>query len=341
MIFLKKGSISIISIYLEETITLALMKSFHKNSNSSSRRSFIRQSSIATAGLLIGPGHVRSMFHAIPRKPNSKFFGVQVGVITYSYRSIPHDIDQLLQFIVDSGISAVELMGESVEKYAGKPSDQDRVAEWRAQVSMNPFKEVKKKFRKAGVGIYAFKPSALGEKNTDAEIEYALRAGKALGAKSVTVELPENHDQSLRLGRLAEKHDMYIGYHNHTQATDTWWDVALGQSPNNTMNLDVGHYIAAGGNNTRETLLALIEARHDRITSMHFKDRQTKANGASNLPWGEGNTPLKEILNLLKEKKYDIPVSIELEYKIPEGSDAVREVQKCLAYAKKALGIGN
>ena len=312
------------------------MKASKSNPPYPSRRSFIRKGSIATAGLAFTPLALQGLEMA--KKPNSKFHGVQVGVITYSYRSMPHDIDQLLKYIVDSGISAVELMGEAVEDFAGIPTDKDRVAEWRANASMDPFKAVKKKFRKAGVSIYAFKPSALGEKNTDAEIEYALRAGKTLGARSVTVELPKNPEQSLRLGKLAEKHNMYIGYHNHTQATDTWWDVALDQSPNNSMNLDVGHYIAAGGNNTQETLLALIEARHDTITSMHFKDRQSKANGAANLPWGEGDTPLVEILQLLKEKKYDIPASIELEYPVPEGSNAVQEVKKCREYAKKALG---
>jgi sugar phosphate isomerase/epimerase len=56
------------------------------------------------------------------------------------------------------------------------------------------------------------------------------------------------------------------------------------------------------------------------------------------MPWGEGDTPIPAILNLLKAKKYDIPVSIELEYDIPEGSDAVKEVQKCLDFAKRALG---
>lgn len=303
-----------------------------------SRRSFIRQGSIAGAGLMFTTPSLWNAGMEMAKKPNSKYKGVQVGLITYSFRSMPHDIDQLLKYIVESGISAVELMGEAVEEFAGRPADNDRLAEWRANVPMDPFKAVKKKFRKAGVSIYAFKPSALGEKNTDAEIEYALRAGKALGAQSVTVELPKNPEQSLRLGKLAEKHNMYIGYHNHTQATDTWWDVALDQSPNNTMNLDVGHYIAAGGNNTKETLLALIEARHDRITSMHFKDRQTKANGAANLPWGQGDTPLVEILHLLRDKKYDIPVSIELEYPVPEGSNAVLEVIKCREYAKKALG---
>ncbi|WP_300600097.1 sugar phosphate isomerase/epimerase [Niabella sp.] len=195
---------------------------------------------------------------------------------------------------------------------------------------------VKKLFNAAGVTIYAYKPNALGAQNTDAEIEYALRAAKALGATSVTVELPNNPQQTERLGKLAAKHKVYIGYHAHTQATDTLWDTALEQSPYNSMNLDCGHYIAAQGHST-ESLLALIKKRHDRITSMHLKDRQSAAHGGANLPWGEGDTPIKEILTLVKNNKYKIPITIELEYKVPEGSDAVQEVKKCLAFARKEL----
>lgn len=310
----------------------------NNNAYNASRRSFLLKGSLASAGLLIGGSAAWSKSFLFGKVPDSKFFGVQIGVITYSYRSMPHNVEQLLQYIVDSGISAVELMGDAVEAYAGKPADKNQAAEWRATVSMDKFKAVRKMFKKAGVSIYAFKPNALGTNNTDAEIEYALKAAKALGANSVTVELPKDPAHSQRLGTLAAKHKVYIGYHAHTQATDTAWDEALSQSPYNSMNLDCGHYIAAGGNNTKETLLALIQAKHDRITSMHIKDRKTKENGAANLPWGEGDTPLKEILTLLKEKKYNIPTSIELEYDIPAGSDAVKETKKCLAYAKKALG---
>jgi sugar phosphate isomerase/epimerase len=310
----------------------------YKNAGNVSRRSFLLKGSIATMGLLLARPEAWANSLDFAKKPNSKFFGVQIGVITYSYRSMPHDVEQLLKYILESGISAIELMGDSVEEYAGKPSDKAQVAEWRSTVSMDKFEEVRKMYQKAGVSIYAFKPDALGAKNTDAEIEYALRAGKALGANSVTVELPKDPAQSKRLGLLAAKHKMYIGYHAHTQATDTAWDAALNQSPYNSMNLDCGHYIAGGGNNTKESLLALIQAKHNRITSLHIKDRKTKEHGAANLPWREGDTPIKEILNLLKEKKYKIPASIELEYKIPEGSDAVKETKKCLEYAKHALG---
>jgi sugar phosphate isomerase/epimerase len=329
-----------------------------------SRRQFLLKGSIASAGLLLaGPG-VFSRSSLFSRGPGSKFFGVQIGVITYSFRSMPGTTEQILQYITDSGISAIELMGDAVEDYAGKPANPvkmppyvpgqptkftdeqkaqlaaygKQVAEWRATVDMKKFTEIKQLYNKAGVDIYAFKPNALGANNTDAEIEYALKAAKALGAKSVTVELPTDPAQSKRLGDLGEKHKVYIGYHAHTQATDTAWDTALSQSPYNSMNLDCGHYIAAGGNNTKETLLALIEAKHDRITTMHIKDRRTKANGGNNMPWGQGDTPLKEILNLLKAKKYDIPATIELEYDIPAGSDAVKETKNCLLFAKTALG---
>ena len=335
--------------------------------NEISRRGFMSIIPITTIGLMLCKDSLFAKNSSVLAfsKPNSKFGGVQIGAITYSFRSMPHDIDQLLKFCVDSNISAIEMMGDPAETFAGKPvspikmpvippkggqpqrqplTDEQKaqmveyskkVAEWRATASMDKFKEIRKKFNDAGVSIYAFKPNALGLNNSDVEVEYAMKAAKALGANSVTIEIPTDPAQSKRLGDLGEKHKIYVGYHAHLQATDTLWDVALEQSPYNSMNLDCGHYIAVGGKNTKESLFALIEAKHDRITSMHIKDRT--ADGKQNLAWGQGNTPIKEILLLMKNKKYKFPISIELEYDIPEGSDAVKEVTKCVEYAKNIL----
>lgn len=297
---------------------------------------------------------------SVSSKPNSKFDGIQIGVITYSYRSMPHDVDKLIDFCLASGISAVELMGDAVEEYAGKPTADfswrsgprqpmtdlqkaqvatynKQVADWRATVSMDKFVEVRKKFDAAGIKIYAFKPNAFGPNNTDEEVSYGMRVAKVLGAKSVTLELPNDPMQSKRLGSLGEKHKMLVGYHNHTQATDVLWDVALSQSPNNSINFDAGHYLAAGGKNTIPALLAFIEKNHKRISSMHLKDRTTPEHGAGNLPWGTGDTPMKEIFQLMKDKKMKFPVSVELEYAVPEGSDAIKEVVKCVTHAKKLI----
>lgn len=306
-------------------------------SNGISRSEFLKRSTLASLAVITASHTLRAGSLFLPSPPNSKFNGVQVGVTTYSYRSMEDEIHQILKYIVESGINAVELKGHAVEKFAGLPEDQSKVAAWRASVGMEKFKEVRRMFDKAGVRIYAFKPDALATNNTDEEIAYALRATKILGAPTTTTELPKEPAQTLRLGKLAEKHGVQIGYHAHLQATDTVWDTALAQSPNNTMNLDCGHYMASGGANTAQTLLALIQNKHDRITSLHIKDRKTKAHGGDNLPWGEGDTPIKEILQLLKVKKYKFPATIELEYQIPAGSDAVKEVKKCVAYSKNAL----
>jgi len=331
------------------------MSNSKKTIQNNSRRNFLYQSSLASLGLVFMGKNALAANSFFLANPSSKIKGVQIGAITYSFRSMPGSAEQLIQYCKEAGISAVELMGDPAEAYAGSPAGampkmtreeymktmEERNAKaraWRETASMDKFVELRKLFNDAGITIYAYKPdAALGVKSTDGEIDYAMRAAKALGATSVNVELPTNADHSKRLGEFGIKHKVYVGYHAHLQATDTAWDLALSQSPYNAINLDCGHYIAAGGANTTASLLAFIEKNHDRISSMHIKDRKNKVNGSKNMPWGEGDTPLKEILTLLKTKKYKIPASIELEYDIPAGSDAVKETKKCFEYAKAIL----
>ncbi len=319
-----------------------------------SRREFLAASSVAAATLFShsvfgAPAYIKGL-----GKPNSLFKGVQIGVISYSWRSLPSSAEQVLQYCKDCNISAIELMGPSAESFAGAPevpagarqgrdaTEEQRkafdqylvsLAEWRAKVSMDKFVQLRKMYNDAGVKIYAYKPSALGAKNTDAEVEYALRATRAMGATHATVELPNDAEESLRLGKIAARNKVYIAYHGHTKQSPTWWDVALSQSDYNAMNLDMGHYVAAGYDP-----LPFIKERHKHILSMHVKDRKSKANGAANVVWGEGDTPIAASLNLMSKNKYKFPATIELEYAIPEGSDAIKETIRCVEFARKALG---
>ena len=304
-------------------------------------------------------------------KPNSKINGVQIGVITYSFRSMEdQSAEATLQYVLDCGINAIELMGDPAETYAGKPEnkvdrrvfyglmrakrngelteDQQKemaglqiemdaynkeVATWRATVSMDKFEELKKMYKAAGVTVYGFKPNAFGKNNTDAEINYGLKAAKALGASHVTLEHPSDDAHTLKLGTMAAVHKIHVAYHGHEQQTPTLWDTALQQSKYNALNLDLGHYVAAGNDKPLE----IITAKHGHIKSMHLKDRQTPENQKGNVVWGKGDTPIAEALQLMRSKKYAFPGTIELEYEIPEGSDAIAEVQKCLGYCEKAL----
>jgi sugar phosphate isomerase/epimerase len=305
-----------------------------------SRRRFIGSTVLAAAGIALASKSAFAAGSLFQAKPNSVINGVQIGVITYSFRSMPGTAQDLLQYCVQCDISAIELMGDAAEAFAGKPtrnSGEDaptyfkRVADWRAGVSMDKFKELRKLFNDAGIKIYAWKPNALGAKNTDAEVDYAFNAGKALGVTHVTVELPADDNQTKRLGDIAAKHKIYVGYHAHLQATPTLWDTALSQSEFNAINLDIGHYTAG----TSSSPIPFIEKNHARIMSMHLKDR--KYHDGPNQPWGQGDTPIAEVLQLIKKNKYKFPATIELEYDIPKDSDAVKEVIKCREYAAKAL----
>src|SRR5262252_4661845 len=76
-----------------------------------------------------------SSISSAAERPNSVISGVQIGTITYSYRSMPdQSAEATLRYIVDSGISAIELMNGPAESYAGAPSARGAAAQlkqWR------------------------------------------------------------------------------------------------------------------------------------------------------------------------------------------------------------------
>jgi sugar phosphate isomerase/epimerase len=311
--------------------------------NHLSRRWFIGSSAVAAAGALILPttSFARSFFGGAD-KPNSVVGGVLIGVTTYSYGHMKNvTAEDMLQYCLQDNISGVELRGDATELSAGAPKREagqsaadfnKALAQWRATVPMDAFKAIGKKFKDAGVTIYAYKPVVFGPNNTDEEIEYAFNAAKALGANHCNCEMPEHNDAlTKRIGDLATKHKMRVGYHAHTQATPTLWDTAMSQSEYNCINLDIGHYIAGNNTNTIE----FIEKNHARITSMHIKDR--KVNNGPNTEFGLGDTPIKDVLLLMKKKHYKFPATIELEYKVPADSTDVKEVAKCREYMAAIL----
>ena len=59
---------------------------------------------------------------AFAAKPNSRFNGVQIGAITYSFRALPGTADDILKYCLELGISSIELMGDVAETYAGAPA---------------------------------------------------------------------------------------------------------------------------------------------------------------------------------------------------------------------------
>ena len=309
---------------------------------------------ITVAGLAFAP----QVFASVKGKPDSKFGGVQIGAITYSWRSMPSTAEDILIYCIEAGISSIELMGNVAEAYAGIPAgparpprgeqmnDDEKAAfnkkretaianqrEWRLSVSMDKYKALRKMYNKAGVNIHIVKFAPANW--SDEEIDYAFKAAKIMGAKGITNEIGEEACQ--RLGKFAEKHDMYAIYHNHLQPGEPGFsfDKFLAYSPKNMLNFDCGHYFGATGKHPNE----LIERLHDRIFSIHLKDKTGKNGNPANtnMPWGKGETPIADILKLVQKNKWPIYFDIELEYPVPEDSDAQIEVTKCVEFCKEIL----
>ena len=218
------------------------------------------------------------------------------------------------------------------EQQAMQAENARKLKDWRLSVSMDKYKELRKMYNDAGVSIYGFKLPPTKDMS-DEEYEYIFKVGSTLGAHQITAELSDDAALTQRNGDFAAKHGMVVAYHAHTQATITAWDAVLAQSKGNAVNLDCGHYVAGTGLSP----IPVIQKLHGRIASIHLKDRTTPEHGAKNLAWGTGDTPIKEILQLMRKEKYTFPASVELEYQVPQGSDAVTEVLKCVEYCRNAL----
>ncbi len=251
------------------------------------------------------------------RAASSVFGGLQIGVMTYSFRDRP--LDQALANIVDIGFSSVELYAGHLDPY--KATDGD-IRSWR------------EKFAGAGVKIASYYVD-MGENPTDQQIDRCFEAGKAAGVKILTSSLLK--PLVPRVDKACQQHAMYLGLHNH------WFnppDPKQFQDPQDFMGalessskwlsitLDVGHFHAAGHDPVK-----FIEAHHDRIVSLHLKDRGDDPQHIDH-PYGEGNTPNVAVVRLLKKLHFKHAANIEWEV---DNADPVKGVADGLEYFKKAL----
>ena len=295
--------------------------------------------------------------------PNSVFSGVHVGAITYSFRSMPGGLENIIKYCKESGISSIELMSGDLEQYLGAPENpmmnmprpafvpgQPRpqptpeqlaamekynadMKAWRTSLPMSKVEAAKKLMNDAGIfsHIVNFSPARW----SDEEIDYAFNATKAMGAKATIQEIGMESVQ--RLAPFAVKHGIPLALHNHNQYAEEGFsaDPFLAVSPSIMLNFDPGHYFGSTGKHPCD----FIKKYHDRIFSIHMKDK-TGPNvdpPNENQVWGQGQMPIADVLLLLKKEKWPIFVDIELEYDVKPWSDPVKEVRTCVQYARNIL----
>ena len=261
-------------------------------------------------------------------RPDSRLHGVLVGAQTYSFRDKP--LDEAIQAMADIGLSYAELWSGHLEPPRDTPAEELR--KWRTAADTIKFvSDVRRKFNKAGIRVYALSYN-LRKQHSDEEVRACMNMARALGAKYMTSSSTVDH--AARLNRFAKEAGIIVGVHNHSNmkdpnefATPESFEKAMSGNDAIRVNLDIGHFVAAGFDPVQ-----YLQQHAGKVITLHIKDR--KKDQGANVPFGEGDTPIKQVLVLLRDRKLGIPAMIEYEYK---GGDTIAEVRKCYEYIRQAL----
>ena len=290
-------------------------------------------------------------------KDSSRFGGVQIGAITYCYRSLRdasqpwsrEGVDQLMDKTVNAyvqnRIDLAEFWIAFVEPPGGPgrgPTDpvaRENLRKWRVARPLDVFERARKKFDDAGISISSCMFN-FSDDLSDDEIEAAFDFAKAMKTNIISANCTVASIK--RAAAFADRHKVYVSAHSENAPFDRNPDgmaytknleAALGHSPYIKVTLDTGHFTAFGGDAVK-----FVRDHHDRMANLHLKDRLRRAedrNDVNTTEWGKGDAPIREVLQLMKHERYPFPACIEYEYN--GTGTAVEEVQKCLDYARSAL----
>jgi sugar phosphate isomerase/epimerase len=297
--------------------------------------------------------HVLRYASATGAPPNSKVRGVMIGMnVPYNFGGRNAPLDEIIDKCTQLGVSGLELRTQPVESFLGLPDslaaaaagpgrgatptpEQDaarksaveELRKWRLGVPMDNVRAVRKKFDDAGILIEIVKVDNILTMPDDL-VDYEFELAKSLGARAISTEIAAEGPE--RLGKFADKHRLMVGYHGHTETGPKEWEKVFSYAKYNGANVDIGHFVAG----TKMSPVPFLKQHHERVTHIHVKD---KTYDDRNVPFGQGDTPIKEVLQVIRDNKWPMQATIEFEYPIPSGSDRMTELKKCVDYCRAAL----
>ena len=221
---------------------------------------------------------------------------------------------------------------QTPEQVAAARTQADEVRKWRLSASSSRVKELRQLYAKAGVLIDVLKVDDVYAVS-DEELDYFFEMARDLGARAISSELPQARTDTKRIGAFADKHKVFMAYHHHAQGTVALYEEIFGEARYNGANIDIGHWTATHN----QSPLPFITKHVDRIPHIHVKDRQLGSNGGQNMPFGQGDTPVRQTLQAIRDGKWDIRPILEFEYRVPEGSTRAAEIRKSFEYCRDAL----
>lgn len=243
----------------------------------------------------------------------SIFGGIEIGVQSFTYRAF--SVDRMIESMRSVGLSNVELWTGHLDPAKHTEAD---------------FKTVRGKLDAAGIRVSAycvnFKPDAAADL-----LDKAFKGAGLLGTSLMTTSTEKSIIP--RLDEWAQRYKVTIGIHNHWfgdawfkgdrsqnfESPDDFMGALQGRSKHMAINLDIGHFSAAG-----QDPVAFFKEHHDRIMSLHVKDRDKDATH-SNRKFGQGATPITEVLKLARQMKFKYAANIEWEEDEQEPTPGVKD----------------
>lgn len=290
-----------------------------------SRRTFA-----GNVALLAGAGLLPVQSGCRRKAASSLIEGVQIGVQSYSFRD--RSFEEAIDAMVEVGIDSCELWQGHIEPRGLEPAELRR---WRLKTPLGFFEDKGSKLEQAGIRLNSYNYSFQKTMSPE-EVDRGFLMARALGTDVITASASPS--LAPLIDSFARKHRIRVGMHNHAHGDkedvfDGPQDFAAameGNSPYICVNLDIGHFVAAGFDP-----VDYIARHHQRIVALHLKDRKKGMGPRSPVvKFGTGDTPIREVLQQLKAGKYPIPANIEHEIK---GQPAMEGVRESLEYCRQAL----
>lgn len=252
----------------------------------------------------------------------SVFGGITVGVQSYTFRSFT--LDKMIETMRSIGISSLELWDGHLNPNRATEAD---------------FKAAKKKLDDAGIKVNAYCVN-FPVNSTDELLDKGYAGALLLGTNVMTCSVKKPIVP--RLDEWCKKYKIRMGLHNHWfgsksfkgdrtqefETPDDFLSALKGASNYLSINLDIGHFSASGFDP-----VSFIRQHQSRIVSLHIKDRD-KDEDRTNRRFGEGATPIVEVMKLLKKIKFRYAANIEYE---PESKEPTEGVRQAFDYLKRAL----
>jgi sugar phosphate isomerase/epimerase len=275
-----------------------------------------------TSGLAVAVAAVAARGAADGQPKPSVFGGIQVGVQSYTFRAF--DVDRMIAAMTSVGLTSVELWNGHLDPIKASEAE---------------FKSVRGKLDAAGIKVSAYCANFPTDA-TDDHLDRAFRGAGLLGTDVMTSSLEKPILD--RVDERCRRYKIRLGLHNHYLG-DSWFkgDKAAnfegpddflkaleGRSEYLAINLDVGHFYAAG-----HDPVAFFRDHHRRIVSLHIKDRDRDAERTYRR-FGEGQTPIAEVLRLAGMFKF--PYAANIEYELEE-KDPTEGVRRSFDYIKRVL----